>query len=45
MVVNPDGSIRSLGNFMSITSANVIGGGGQEPGYERQFRFGVRFSF
>ena len=45
MVLNADGTIRSLGNFMSITRANVIGGDGQEPGDERQLRFGVRFSF
>jgi hypothetical protein len=43
MVLNPDGSIRSLGNFMSITSANI--NGGQEPGDERQVRFGIRLSF
>jgi outer membrane receptor protein involved in Fe transport len=43
MVLNPDGSIRSLGNFMSVTGANIMGG--QEPGDERQFRFGLRFSF
>jgi hypothetical protein len=43
MVLNADGTIRSLGNFMSVTSANI--NGGQEPGDERQFRFGVRFSF
>jgi hypothetical protein len=43
MVLNPDGTIRSLGNFMSVTSANI--NGGQEPGDERQFRFGIRLSF
>ena len=43
MVLNQDGTIRNLGNFMSITSANI--NGGQEPGDERQFRFGIRFSF
>jgi hypothetical protein len=42
-VFNADGTIRSLGNFMSVTGANI--NGGQEPGDERQFRFGVRFSF
>jgi hypothetical protein len=44
MVLNADGSIRSLGNFMSVTAAN-INSGGQEPGDERQFRLGLRFSF
>jgi hypothetical protein len=43
MSLNPDGSIRSLGNFMSVTNANI--NGGQEPGDERQIRFGVRLSF
>jgi hypothetical protein len=43
MVLNPDGTIRSLGNFLSVTGANIQGG--QEPGDERQFRLGVRFSF
>jgi hypothetical protein len=43
MVLNPDGTIRSLGNFMSVTGANI--NGGQEPGDERQFRFGLRLSF
>jgi hypothetical protein len=43
MVLNQDGTIRSLGNFMSVTSANI--NSGQEPGDERQLRFGVRFSF
>ncbi|MEK7408237.1 MAG: TonB-dependent receptor [Acidobacteriota bacterium] len=43
MALNPDGTIRSLGNFMSVTGANIMGR--QEPGDERQFRFGIRFSF
>ena len=43
MTFNPDGSIKSLGNFLSITQANIKGG--QEPGDERQIRFGLRFSF
>ena len=43
MSLYPDGTIRNLGNFMSITSANI--NGGQEPGDERQFRFGIRLSF
>jgi hypothetical protein len=43
MVLNPDGTIRSLGNFMSVTCANI--NGGQEPGDERQLRFGIRLSF
>jgi hypothetical protein len=43
MTLNADGSIRSLGNFMSITStaareANAEGGA-------REFRFGMRVSF
>ncbi|MCL5746646.1 MAG: TonB-dependent receptor, partial [Acidobacteria bacterium] len=43
MRLNPDGSIQALGNFMCITGANTRGG--QEPGDERQIRFGLRFSF
>jgi hypothetical protein len=35
MVLNPDGSLRSLQNFMCITGASA----------ERQFRFGLRFQF
>jgi Carboxypeptidase regulatory-like domain/TonB dependent receptor len=36
MTFNPDGSLQSTGNFMSITSARPD---------ERQFRFGLRISF
>jgi hypothetical protein len=36
MTFNPDGSLLSSGNFMSITSARAD---------ERQFRFGLRLSF
>jgi len=36
MTLNSDGSIRSSGNFMSITSAQAD---------QRTFRFGLRFSF
>jgi outer membrane receptor protein involved in Fe transport len=36
MSLNPDGSVRSLGNFLSVTSA---------LNDERQFRFGLRLSF
>ncbi len=36
MTFNPDGSLQSSGNFMSITSARPD---------ERQFRFGLRISF
>jgi hypothetical protein len=36
MSLNPDGSIRSLGDFMVITSAIPD---------QRQFRFGMRLSF
>jgi hypothetical protein len=36
MTFNPDGSLQSSGNFMSITSARAD---------ERQFRFGLRISF
>ena len=41
MVLNADGSIRTLNNFSSITStlANLAA-----PS-ERQFRFGLRLSF
>jgi hypothetical protein len=43
MSLNPDGTIRSLGNFMSITStaareSNAEGGA-------REFRFGMRLNF
>ncbi|MBI3695470.1 MAG: TonB-dependent receptor [Acidobacteria bacterium] len=43
MSLNPDGTIRNLGNFLAVTGANRLGG--QEAGDERQFRFGLRFSF
>jgi hypothetical protein len=36
MTLNPDGTIKSSGNFMSITSAQAD---------QRTFRFGLRFSF
>ncbi len=36
MSLNPDGTLKSLGGFSSITSARAD---------ERQFRFGIRFSF
>jgi len=35
MILNPDGSIRSLGGYTEITTASG----------ERQFRFALRFSF
>ncbi len=37
MVLNPDGSVRTINNFMAITSAF--------GDHERRFRFGVRLSF
>lgn len=37
MVLNTDGSVRSINNFMAITSAFAD--------HERRFRFGVRLSF
>jgi hypothetical protein len=36
MRLNPDGSLASLGNFLSITAAQAD---------ERQFRLGLRLSF
>ncbi|MDZ4796991.1 MAG: carboxypeptidase regulatory-like domain-containing protein [Bryobacteraceae bacterium] len=36
MTLNSDGTLRTLGNFMSVTSARET---------ERQFRFGLRLSF
>ncbi len=39
---NPDGSIRSLGNFAQITSVSAVGRDGID---ERVFRFGLRISF
>ena len=36
MTLNADGSIRSSGNFMSITTAQAD---------QRTFRFGLRFNF
>jgi hypothetical protein len=36
MTLNADGSVKSSGNFMSITSAQAD---------QRTFRFGLRFSF
>jgi hypothetical protein len=42
MVLNPDGSLRTLNNFMCITSV-VTGAGGER--LERQIRFGLRFQF
>ena len=41
MRLNPDGTIRSLGNFSSITSTL----NGLATPSERQFRFGLRLSF
>ncbi len=38
---NPDGTVRSLGDFMSIRGANPTGGNSDE----RQYRFGLRFAF
>jgi len=39
MRLNPDGTLRDLGNFMSITSVAT------DPGNARQFRFGLRLQF
>jgi outer membrane receptor protein involved in Fe transport len=41
MVLNPDGTIRALNNFSSITSTQGNAGNSSE----RQFRFGLRLSF
>jgi len=41
MVLNSDGTVRTLNNFSSITSTL----GGLANPSERQFRFGLRFSF
>jgi len=41
MVLNSDGSIRTLNNFSSITSTNA----NVAAPSERQFRFGLRFAF
>jgi hypothetical protein len=40
--LNPDGSVRSLGGFTTITGASGIGREGVD---ERLFRFGPRFAF
>jgi hypothetical protein len=40
--LNPDGSVRSLGGFTTITSTSGIGREGVD---ERLFRFGLRFAF
>ena len=43
MVLNPDGTIKSLGGYTSITSTN--GGIGREGIDERMLRLGVRIRF
>jgi len=40
--LNPDGSVRNLGGFTTITSTSGIGREGVD---ERVFRFGLRFAF
>lgn len=44
MVLNPDGSIRSLGGYMEVTSIGATAGA-RDGIDERQFRFGMRVSF
>ncbi len=44
MSLNPDGTIRALNNFSSVTSTLTSGWGGAVP-IDRLFRFGLRFSF
>jgi hypothetical protein len=40
--LNPDGTVRNLGGFTTITSTSGIGREGVD---ERVFRFGLRFAF
>jgi hypothetical protein len=42
MTLNSDGTVRSLGGFTEITGTSSLGRQGID---ERQFRFGLRFSF
>jgi hypothetical protein len=43
MTLNPDGSIKSLGNFMAITS--TLAQGNDLSGSNRSIRFALRLSF